>query len=54
MTQSTAYSFTQQKTVTITNIAQLDDLTEERRKRGCSESELENFRRWHLAKIEQQ
>lgn len=54
MTQSTAYSFTQQKTVTVTSITQLDDLIEERRKRGCSEPELENFRRWHLARIEQQ
>ena len=48
---SKAYSFEAQSTVTILTIAQLDDLVAERRNRGCSPKELEQFRNWHLAQL---
>ena len=47
-----AYSFEAGSDITIMTEAQLEDLIEERRKRGMSPELLEQFRIWHLARLQ--
>jgi hypothetical protein len=46
-----AYSFAAQSNITILTQAQLTELVDERRARGCSEAELSHFEHWHQARL---
>lgn len=51
MMTTTAYSFTQQKTITLKTISDLNALIAERRARGCNEELLNKVEYWHLSKL---
>lgn len=48
-----AYSFEAGSDITIMTEAQLEDLVEERRKRGMNSDLLEQFKNWHLAHLQE-